>query len=301
LLARGGRSGMIVPLSLAFSSDFAPCRKLLFASFAENWFASFARIPAALFNFDVRIRNTIHLGHKSTGAGLNHTTRLHRWFEAARPHLFELIEYTSFTPTMWQHRIPKLNTQKLAEAFEHCLQPARARLASSLVAEATSYGLHYKKTAYNWLNFCRRLPPCYDRAGANIPHTKFSTVYFTDAQARDLAFLLLNGKLMLAFWAIVGDDFDVTRWMFADFPIDLAAIPHSTAARLLPIVEKLEAAMDVNLSFKQNAGKRVGNYNLARCRAVTDRSDRIFAAQLGLEEAWPEIELLYDQIVKTNH
>jgi hypothetical protein len=116
-----------------------------------------------------------------------------------------------------------------------------------------------------------------------------------------LAFLLLNGKLMLAFWAIVGDDFDVTRWMFADFPIDLAAIPHSTAARLLAIVEGLEAAMDVNLSFKQNAGKRVGNYNLARCRAVTDRSDQIFVAHLGLEDAWPEIELLYDQIVKTNH
>jgi hypothetical protein len=243
LLADGGRSGMVVPLSLAFSRDFAECRRLLFASFSENWFASFARIPAALFNFDVRIRNTIHLGHKSTGASRQHTTRLHRWFEAARPHLFELIEYAAFTPATWRHRIPKLNTQQLAAAFERCLRRSRAHLEANLVAGPTPYALHFKKTAYNWLTFCRRLPPCYDHRGASIPHTKFSTVYFADARTRDLAFLLLNGKLMLAFWAIIGDDFDLTRWMFADFPIDLAAIPPPIAAQLLPLADELEALM----------------------------------------------------------
>ena len=32
--------------------------------------------------------------------------------------------------------------------------------------------------------------------------------------------------------------------------------------------------MNKNLVFKLNAGKNIGNYNLARCRHVTDKSDK---------------------------
>ena len=174
---------------------------------------------------------------------------------------------------------------------------ARSTIEASLVRGPTPHALHFKRTAYNWLDFCRRLPPCYDREGKNIPHTKFSTVYFANARTRDLAFLLLNGKLMLAFWAIVGDDFDVTRRMFADFPISLDDISDDESSRLLRLADQLEDKMEKNVSFKLNAGKRVGNYNLAKCRDVTDQSDRIFAAHLGLEDSWPDIELFYARIV----
>ncbi|MGA9773557.1 MAG: hypothetical protein WBV94_31290 [Blastocatellia bacterium] len=307
LLGEGGRSGQIVPLSLTFSRDFASCREFLFASYSKNWFSSFARIPAALFNFDVRIRNTIHIGHKfekparqqssCQQSSCQYATRLHRWFEAARPHLFELIEYAPFTPQIWQNRIPKLGTRNLALAFEQIKTRARSTIEASFVRGATPHALHFKRTAYNWLNFCRRLPPCYDLEGKCIPHTKFSTVYFASARARDLAFLLLNGKLMLAFWAITGDDFDVTRRMFADFPVDLDHISDAESSRLLRLAGELEDAMEENVSFKLNAGKRVGTYNLAKCRDVTDQSDRIFAAHLGLEDIWADVELFYARIV----
>lgn len=297
LLRSEGRSGQVVPLSLTFSRDFATCRELLFTFYGENWFSSFARIPAALFNFDVRVRNTIHIGRKSEKPARQHTTRLHRWFEAARPHLFELIEYAPFTARLWRNRIPKLGARGLAFAFERLITRSRSTVEASLVRGPTPYALHFKRTAYNWLDFCRRLPPCYDREGNSVPHSKFSVVYFASARARDLAFILLNGKLMLAFWAIIGDDFDVTRRVLADFPISLEDVSDDESLRLLRLADELEAAMGKNVSFKLNAGKRVGNYNLAKCRDVTDQSDLIFAAHLGLEDIWPDIELFYAQIV----
>ncbi len=300
LLKENGRAGMIVPLSLAFSRDFDACRKLLFREYGANWFSSFARIPAALFSFDVRIRNTIHIGHKSKAAKHQYTTRLHRWKEAARPHLFQTIEYAPFAPALWQNRIPKLNTEKFARAFERLMSLNHSTVGASLSEEATAHALYFKKTAYNWLNFCRAMPPCFDERGLNIPHTKFGVVHFVDARARDLAFLLLNGKIMFAFWCMTGDDFDVTRWMFADFPLDLRSVPNEASARLFPLVNELEETMNANLAFKLNAGRRVGNYNLARCREVTDKSDAIFARLLGLEAAWPDIELLYSQMIKTD-
>ena len=106
--ASPGRFGMIVPLSLAFSSRFRPIRRVLADDYAVNWFASFARIPAGLFDGDVRVRNTIHLARRAsadhrTPVGLRpaFATVLHRWFEQARPHLFANLHYVAFDPRLF--------------------------------------------------------------------------------------------------------------------------------------------------------------------------------------------------------
>ena len=54
------------------------------------------------------------------------------------------------------------------------------------------------------------------------------------------------------------------------------------------------------LQFKRNAGKVIGNYNLARCREITDASDRIFCETLGIGDIQEDIELYYVQTVRTD-
>ena len=300
LLRHGGRTGMIVPLSIGFSGGFDTCRKLLFQGYSSNWFSSFGRIPSALFSFDVRVRNTIHLGHKGTGTSLHHTTRLHRWFDIARPYLFDQLQYTFFEPELWESRIPKLNSPTVSGAFAKLFRSTSIRLGTQTAARPTGHVLYFKKTAYNWLNFCRTQPPCYDSQGNAVPHTKFGRVYFPDKQSLELAMLLANGKLMLAYWFAVADDFDVTRWNFADFPIDFRRLKPSHRERLLDLTSELERAMHENTQFKLNAGKRVGNYNLAMCRRITDRSDAIFLDALDIVDAWEDVELYCAQAVRTD-
>ncbi len=300
LLRPGGRCGMVVPLSLGFSAAFAPCRQLLFETYGSNWFASFGRIPSALFGNEVRVRNIVHLGHKTSTPGVQHATRLHRWFDAYRPHLFSTITYASFRPDVWQGRVPKLNTPRLTAALEACLQRTAERLGDCLAPRPTKYALAFKKIAYNWLNFCRQPPPCFDAAGLPIAHTQYHWLYFPDAVARDIAFLLLNGSWAFAFWLALGDDFHVTRRTLAQVPLDPRNVPATVADELRPLVKRLERAMARAISFKRNAGKRVGTYNLARCRNVTDESDRVFGELLGLSETWPDVELLLSQTVKTD-
>jgi hypothetical protein len=300
LLSPRGRSGMIVPLSLGFSDDFNSCRRLLFERYSENWFSSFGRIPSALFNFDVRVRNTIHIGARSSGRNANHTTRLHRWFEESRKCLFPTITYAEFNPSLWAFRIPKLNTTRLVRCFEQSLSHRTVKMGATTQPHATKHRLYFKKTAYNWLNFCRRLPPCYDANGKPIEHTKFGEVYFATDQDRDVCFLLLNGKIEFSFWIAVGDDFDVTKWMFTELPLDPTKLNADAKMKLVPIADELDKAMRAAISFKLNAGKKVGNYNVARCRDVTDQSDAILASHLGFSDAWDDVELLYSQIVKTS-
>lgn len=293
---------MIVPLSLTFSGDFDILRRLLYRRYSHNWFSSFGRIPAALFSADVRVRNTIHLGHKGGGQPTANqmSTVLHRWFEEARPHLFENLAYASVLPLPFSQLVAKVGSSDLASAMERTLTETRKTVDSHLVPYVTNHALHFKMTAYNWLCFCREQPPSFDSKGRPIPQSAFGTIYFRDSESRDLAFLLLNGKIMFGFWAMIGDDFHLARWVFANFPVDFFAISAERRAHLLPMADLLETLMKDNATFKLNAGKRVGNYNLARCRAITDQSDAIFAEHLGLDAVWDDIELLYAQIVRTD-
>jgi hypothetical protein len=299
LLRTNGRTGMIVPLSLGFSGDFDSCRRLLFTGYSHNWFSSFGRIPAALFNFDVRVRNKIHLALKSKRPAQVYTTRLHRWFEAARPALFQSLEYAPFQPALWKYRIPKLNTAALVLAFEKMLGASSRTLDFVISPRATKHVLHFKKTAYNWLNFCREMPPCYE-GSRRVSHTQFDAVYFPDPETRDIAGLAFNGKLLMIFWFAVGDDFHVTRWNFSDFPTDFSTLSEQQRTKLLAIAPKLEQAMEAAVQFKLNAGRRVGNFNLAKCRNVTDQSDLILAEALGFADVWEDIELYYAQTMKTD-
>ena len=300
LRAGGGRTGMIVPLSLGFSRAFGQCRELLLSGYSHNWFSSFGRIPSALFNFDVRVRNTIQIALKSNAEPAAYTTRLHRWFDDARVSLFEDLRYAEFQPHLWRHGVPKIGSPALLEGFERLFDSSKVTAERAMAKSRTKHILYFKQTAYNWLNFCRDLPPCFDANDRPISHTKFGRLFFDIAQVCKLALALANGKLMFCFWAAVGDDFDVTRSDFADFPVDFKAVPAETRRELLREIPRLERAMAKAVQFKRNAGKQVGNYNLALCRDVTDVTDRLFLEALDAAPLWEEIELYYAQTVRTD-
>jgi len=300
IASKKARTGMIVPLSLSFSGDFDDLRQLLYRRYQANWFSHFARIPAALFAADVRVRNTIHIGKMGGEVQQPYTSRLHRWFEVARPHLFANLSYATYKPALWKGRIPKLNTQALIEAFEKRLGPSASTVEASLSRRATGHQLNFKKTAYNWLSFTHQEAPCFAADGRRVPQTKYGAIYFQTDETRDLAFLLLNGKIEFSFWVAIGDDFDVTKWMFGDLPLALTHLKATDREKLLATVPELRVAVEDAIQYKLNAGKRVGNYNLAKCRQITDRSDRLLAQAYGFDHVWDDIELLYVQTVKTD-
>jgi DNA-binding transcriptional regulator YiaG len=88
--------------------------------------------------------------------------------------------------------------------------------------------------------------------------------------------------------------------MFANFPINFSRLPKEKLDKLISLIDELKQAMNSATSFKLNAGRNVGNYNLAKCRHVTDLSDRIFANYLGIDDIWEDLEFLYSQVVKTD-
>ena len=297
LASEKGHYGMIVPLSLTFSGNFQSLRDFLLTQFSANWFSSFARIPAALFSADVRVRNTIHIGQRSGHSG-HHTTITHRWFEEARPHLVERIEYANFDPKLWDGLIPKMGNQQLLSFFESAKERFKP-LDAQITAQANRNQLHFKKSAYNWVSFGYSPAPSYASNGKILPTTESGLTSFDSPESVKLAHTLLNGKIAFIWWVIVGDDFHVTKANFETIPF-INEMTEDDKELLSDLSERLDSLMIENTVFKLNAGKRIGNFNLARCRELTDQSDAIWAKHLGLSHCLNELELAYSQIVKTN-
>ena len=296
-----GRTSMIVPLSLGFSSGFASLRSFLYEECDSLWYSSFGRIPSALFSFDTRVRNTIYLARKASRSPKhNFTTRLHRWFDSQRPVLFDGLSYAPFSPSAFGGLIPKLGTSRLLQGFESLLEDSGYRLQNDLTPARQGHHLHFKQTAYNWLTFCVDQPPVYDGNGHGIDHTGFSTVLFGEKETRDVSLLLSNGLLMFIWWIAVGDDFHLTQNNFTSIPLGTGQLGKDQRQRLSILLPELERAMQDNVVFKLNAGKNIGNYNLARCRHVTDKSDRVWLEALGLCDLWEDIEQEYALVVRTS-
>ena len=294
IAARESTMGMIVPLSIAFGSDFAKLRSLLERVYKGSYFSHFSKRPSMLFH-GVQVRNVIYVGTRQ-GAPACHTTRLHRWYAEARPSLFETIKYSVFAPDRWGNSIPKAPTEGLLAAFEE-LAAKGQDLGLSLSRNNTKHSLSFKKIGYNWISFGPGQPPAYDQDGSPIEQTEFGECFFPDATTRKLALSLLNGKIAFVYWMLIGDDFHLTKSNFSSLPIDLGSLSQQDTKKLVHIAIELERALKKSVSYMVMHGKRLGNYNLLKCRDITDKSDAIYASAFGLESVWDDIELAYSQLV----
>ena len=296
----GGRIGMILPLSLTFSRDFKSLRKLLFRECGRIWFSSFGRIPSALFSHDVRVRNTIYIATKDPMKQVRCvTTRLHRWFNHEREFLFANLAYAPCDPAPFDDAVPKLSSSRLLRALADRLGKNPYRLEREAVAGGSGPSLHFKRTAYNWLTVCTTLPPAFGKRGQPVPHTKYSPIGFPDSATRDLAMMLANSKLMFLWWITIGDDFDVTKTNVLSAPFGPSSLSPEQRSRVLDRLPALQEAMEANVDFKLNAGKQIGNYNLRRCRHITDEIDQVLLEALNLEHLRDEIDLEHSLFVRT--
>ncbi len=114
---------------------------------------------------------------------------------------------------------------------------------------------------------------------------------------RDVAFCLLSGRLATWWWGATGDDFHVTTGMLGTFPISPASI-ESIWPTLGKLAKRLRKEQPLNPIVTRYAGKEMGNYDMLRCRHVTDESDQIVLEALGLGELWPAVLLADDHLLK---
>lgn len=271
-----GRHGFIVMHNLAFSRDFKELRTLLKNQNGQFWFSFYGRIPSGLFSGDVRVRNCIYIFSPTNGK--SYTTRLHRWFAEYRDTLFQLTKYSHFE---WKEVVPMFNSQVLSD-FYNTISPFPEEI------KRKKYGapIYFKRVAYNWVTATEKMPPCYDgKTGEAVEQTKVGTL-FCDLADVPAVVLFFCGKMFFTYWLTYGDEFDVTKDILLSFYPNLSELTDQDRAEIDRLYKEFTQRLDSTVSFKLNAGKKVGTYQTATMWDLTDVSDTIFLKHLT---ATPEI------------
>lgn len=293
LLRNDGAFSMIVPIAFQFSDEYSIIRKVMSDALPLVYTSTYSRRPSALF--DAGVRPSIVVGLRGSQTRL-YAGPIRRWQREFRPNLFQTLKY-SVVGSSWTNgeSWPRLGSKKIAQMMD------------SLIARGGAIGKHtvrsgpelgFKKIALYYLSVYVDEPPAWDMRGRRVPHTATGCLAFSSEADRDIAFLLLAGRLGFWWWSTVGDDFNVTAGMFQSLPVSLDEL-QPIKKELLRIAQQLKKEQLRHPLVTKKAGKWNGNYDMSRCRHITDKSDYMILAQLGLSDFWAQLLLSDSELVKS--
>ncbi len=279
-----GVFSMIVPIAFQFSGDYATAREAM-NSLVPWWcISTYSRNPAALFPPGVGVRPVIFVGIRG-GARGGHVTETRRWNEDYRPYLFHATTYTRIVPKTLTEPWQRVGSTRLGELFDQ-LMALPGKLAEDTRRHGPSIG--FKQTALYYMSVFVDEPPAWMPSGDLTPQTKVGRLNFQDERSRDLAYILLSGRVGMWWWSAIGDDFDVTGGLLMAFPIRIQSV-ESAHDELLELAAELRAEQQKHPLVTRYARKVMGNYDMLRCRHITDRADQLVLRALGLDDYWPDV------------
>ncbi|MDZ4239448.1 MAG: DNA methyltransferase [Hydrogenophaga sp.] len=273
-----GEFGMILPLSLAFSTKkpFVLLRSKIAAQSGSWAFSHFDRIPSSLFSNEVRTRCTIALcsSGRTSKDKLFLTTPLLRWNAEYRAALFPSICYSMIGVDV-SICIPKVASQEQADVLAE-LQKFNRPLSrdltdvvpfESLLAVAPNFPqpcVYIGGTAYNWFPAWRDIPDTFTEDGqASLP-ARTAGYRFASEMDANLVFALLCSSLGYWWWAVASDGFNLKKWLLERFPVSSEMIPIEFRKPLAELGAGLRVRLKENYVYKDNKG-RIGNFYLPGC------------------------------------
>ena len=123
--------------------------------------------------------------------------------------------------------------------------------------------IYFKKIGYNWVTATEKAAPCYDgETGKELEQTELGIIY-ADVEDVPPLVLFFCGKMFFTYWLTYGDEFHVTRETLLSFYPNLNDLTKSEGAEIDALYAQFSKRLDSTVSFKLNAGKRVGTYQTA--------------------------------------
>ena len=306
-----GAFSMIVMANLVFGERYQSLREFLSKRFSSRFVAGFTKIPASLFE-GARVLNVIFIGMNSERK--LYSAPFHRWIQEYRPHLMSTIRYTQLSEKIDDSLVwPFVTSPEITNAL--CGKSGTLRnealskgpdykvidtQASWDKSQGEMHPLFYKSVAYNRISVFINVPPVEDAQGEASSTTGQRMMWFRNKESRDLAFTLFVSKWMFAWWAMNGDDNNVTQDTLLSFPIDFSSISKKDKNELLKLGSLLHERMTKKIKWKANKRLRIGNWDLSDSGDILHEIDLAWANVLGVTELMPDLQFQYFSTVKTD-
>ena len=287
LVRKSGNFGMIIPLSITFSSDYKMLRQsTCYLRTRKIWLSSYDNIPASIFS-GVSQRCTIFLKHFSNGIesqGAIYVSPMYRWKAGYRKFLTKAVGYYELGEwNLTDLGIPKLANDlhfQILKKIHNNAEPAK--LPKNTFNDTVSK-LGFSPVARNFISVFSEPPPCFDAKTMQIAvNNGPEFIFFSEDKLMNATLASLAGDLYFCYWLSRGDGFDVTKWIIGDFIKCIQSLSSKYIDLLSKLGRTIQARKNEALVFKKNSGKYIGNYNYTTLRSLTRRADLLVMAGLGL-------------------
>jgi len=107
---------------------------------------------------------------------------------------------------------------------------------------------------------------------------------------------------MFLWWIFTGDAFHVLGRQFSDFPLAPEALSKNDRATLIKTGKRLQkklASEGDHLLWTPYAGAWYGNFDLNRCRDITEAADEVLLQYFGLTDHREVVEVEYRNYMKS--
>lgn len=286
LLGKGGRLGMIVPISSTSVSEFRPLVRLLTSG--TCWVSTYSNRPARLFD-GVEQRLAIWLA-APTGEPRLHVSPYQHWWQEERPYLFERLRYAESTLHPETGLPLKTGCEQAEEIFRR-LSAHQGTLADLTGAGEHAVWLHDGPTY--WV---RALPfqpnegrePERSRHYHRLPVRHADTAFLLSAILSSTTFYLFYK------WTSNCRDLGFKDWSL--FP--LASLPERLCTKLTAcgkhLAERLRVTSTRRRRVYPSGEVTYEEYYPARSKEILDQIDRVLAAHYGFTDEELEYILSYD-------
>lgn len=196
---------------------------------------------------------------------------------------------------------PFIEDPRLLQAFNRLRTACDGTLARDVVRKDPTNGLQtlfFKDNAYNYLSVAYEPVPVINLDGSKGTTSKQGALPFRSVEARDFAHVLLAGRIGLGWWAFLGDDFDLTVGVIEEMPGNHSGATTELRELVSKWAPRIAEAQTKETVWKVNKGKKIGNWNLAACRDVTDQADLAVLLEIGcttdeIEAIWTFYHRVY--------
>ena len=290
-----GRSGMIVPISLACSGALEPLRLEFSRQQRTTWFSHFSNRPGQLFT-GAQNRLTIFLTSGEQREQEYFTTRYHRWNarDGEREHLFSTLSYQPFSTSdsLFHGLFAKIGSAHGTSVHTKLRSSKSVELFTSKLAKHRVFWV--RVPGY----FCQFLlePPMArsEKGGASRVRGEVNSIGFSRVDLCRIAHAWLNSSTYYLFFCAYTDTRHINPSDVAEFPADLGGLSPEIAGQLEALSIKLGKCSRANTSQWRKSGLLIDSVDSKPCKPILDEIDTVLAAHYGFTNEELDFIVNYD-------